>query len=672
MAKFILHGDFLQELQSSLIDFLSESTDTLRQISVSQAEDVEDLHHSLTPKETSIAPEATLLHPSTPLVPQAEGLQYNLILNETSPATDTSPLQTSEPWVKQFEDAEGLQVDLTSNEKSMSPDTSLFQTSSQWVGQVEDAESLQGDLAPKALDNSLLVEGFQYDFAPAETSTAATSESHRVQTSGSSRPLGEHLILELHKDIAGKIPLSESEARDPKYYVGCLWEEERENVYNYLICKLILLSCGDFSFASGYWPRGILNTGYVFAPTSNPEYPDDITSFEINSTNAKNELAPFHEGNLPLPTSFIDELRMFLDYDFDYTPLEFLYHETGEPILGVNGEHLRNIKILPRHISTAVEGWRLHYWFSMDLRIRFTDIWARMNFSSWDEGGVGPMELGRVQMEHILKDRLRKFRTQHGILAPDCYFDPTTYCVTPDDMEAIGKLSPTQLKYGVWWEVDEEKGVMYQPNPMNEATPWQKVYYTLPLKTGMSERVKRILEHKKLMEKMEVALESYGPVQVPAPPRGTMSQITPESSPQALPKSTPRSTPRRKRTASESPSVKPSPTKRRNTGNRTTPAMLATPPRSNTTSPSRKTTQRTSPYRAMNPHQSIQHRQWLISTPPTPPNHSLMYKNFITMTQNERASLLLPVLQSGPQGGIGASRQREALSRATPDAVANK
>jgi hypothetical protein len=174
-----------------------------------------------------------------------------------------------------------------------------------------------------------------------------------------------------------------------------------------------------------------------------------------------------------------------------------LRDENGEIVFSSSWEPLRDLKLLPRYISTEVEGWRLLYWLTLDPRITYRDIIARMRFLCTEKWGEGPLEGGIEQVTQTLMGRVDRFRREHGILAPlRGPFDPDTYEVTEADVEAISKLDDCQLAYGTWWTIDTARGIMYPPKPEDDSIPWRKEQYLLPkLAAGPTPRMLKILEH---------------------------------------------------------------------------------------------------------------------------------------------------------------------------------
>jgi hypothetical protein len=283
---------------------------------------------------------------------------------------------------------------------------------------------------------------------------------------------------------------SDTAAMHPSVHSGGITKDESTRRFLRLTGRQVIIPEGQDSveaFTRGHWPR-VNRPVYVYKPATS-SYPNDITSGVPHEYG----LSMNSSVNVPLPIAWVDEPRMVLPHPQGLHP-QPLRTSNGTPELGVNGEPLRDLKILPRYISSAVEGWRMHYWLALDKRITYTDILARMHFKCTSTGGEGPLADGSTKVIRNLKSRVDQFRRQSGILAPLSEpFDPDTYEVTGADVVAVQRLTMVQLEYGTWWTVDEQSGIMYPPKPEN-GEAWNQERHLLPMKAGLSPRVQKILE----------------------------------------------------------------------------------------------------------------------------------------------------------------------------------
>jgi hypothetical protein len=236
------------------------------------------------------------------------------------------------------------------------------------------------------------------------------------------------------------------------------------------------------AYARDYWPVPVVEN-FLFAPQAS-QYPGDTT------WNVKNQagLGSYGADYLPIPIAWIDDVRLHIPHTGG--KIEPVKDEKGNPLFGINGEMLRDIKCLPRYISSAVEGWRMFFWFTVDKRVRYTDILARLRFRCTDSGGDGPCGVGKDEFIRQLMRRVEHFHEQYGILAPlKEPFDYDDYVVTQADIRAVTKHTRTQLEYGTWWKIDLARDVMRQEG---YGSAW---LHMLPFKLGISPRVQKILEY---------------------------------------------------------------------------------------------------------------------------------------------------------------------------------
>lgn len=290
--------------------------------------------------------------------------------------------------------------------------------------------------------------------------------------------------------LASRCILSDKFALDARFHQGTNSVAEQRKRFDILTGRQIKIFDGSQAYARGHFPRSSSGS-YLVAPAINSLYPQDVTSFVPHDYG----LALNSEANVPQLIAWIDEERMFIPHPESSIP-NLLYGANGELELGINGEVLRDFKILPRYISSAVEGWRLHFWFTCDKRIGFQDILARMHFKCSSRSGEGPLAAGDLKVKRMLQDRIENFRRESGILAPlTTPFNAETYEVTDTDIEIVSRLSRAQLQYGTWWDVDERKGVMFCPRAKDTKIPWRYEQYQLPIKGGISPRIQKILQY---------------------------------------------------------------------------------------------------------------------------------------------------------------------------------
>jgi hypothetical protein len=276
--------------------------------------------------------------------------------------------------------------------------------------------------------------------------------------------------------------------------------------------RTVLIADGSVAFDRGYWPKKDL-TGYLTPPASNPDIDYDVTSVVPSQLG----LSQYDSVNLPLPVAWIEDVRIVLPQPPSLGNI--VLHPDGSLKLGMTGKPLRDYSlILPDRISSKVEGWRMHFWFTIDSRITYEDIIARMHFKCHATGGEGPLAGGIRQVTRTLADRVKAFRRESGIFAPlTDPFDYDTYEVTLADSQAISKLSKAQLDYGTWWCIDQVLGVMYPPPPKDSSIPYRKELYVLPYCAGPTLRMRKILEAYPASQSQAAGNQASGP------PVGTFS-----------------------------------------------------------------------------------------------------------------------------------------------------
>lgn len=479
--------------------------------------------------------------------------------------------------------------------------------------------------------------------------------------------------------------------------------------YNKLIGLIVELKSGGFAWAGDASPKHHISH-YKYPPVANPECDFDVTSYHH-----ENDLSTQNDVNLPLPCAFIDDVRMKIDYP-NTAPIE-LKGKNGKPVRAPGGQVILDYSVLPRWISSAVEGWRMHYWMIMDPRLEYSDIIARMSFECTEEGGEGPLSGGIDVFSIELERRVQQFRAHHGILNPLEDRNMDNYDVTLQDRKAISKLTKIQLEYGVWWTIDEQRGIMYPPKPDDPNVPYNYDFYLLPVKQGMSERVKKIMGEVncrkqtpvKLLDPVLTASEysPYPALTTPAVSKSsatlmaTTSEEVPVPSPFGTPKgrrapappSTPPSTGSQKRARGASTACTPGP-KRQRASPKTPPtgkvrannALMRTPP-----GPGSLSEKDLEAFRAQ--HTGLIAKLWSDRTPPEEQrrareavlaeDHSAACRSvkatfglkFMDLTQQEKANLLLPLFdgehpleaeknRTAQGSNYGAQRQREALEKA--------
>ena len=357
------------------------------------------------------------------------------------------------------------------------------------------------------------------------TSEVHTFENHtsevppEISSSGDVSDIGKGSMLHnyLWSDIEAK-----------QFKFDDLPHDEQRHQFDVMTGREVKIMDDSTAYARGHWPRS--NTGaYLHLPECNPNNIYDITTYVPNDYGlAENSVA-----NVPIVIAWIDDARMVLPHPQNAKPQHQL-DEDGRPIIDINGVPLRDFRILPSSISSAVEGWRMHYWFTLDKRIGYSDILARMNFKCNERESEGPLYRGPREVVRVLHNRVDLYRRQNGILAPlhkhQLPFDFDEYKVTDADMQAIEGLTRTQLEYGTWWTVDEVKGVMYPPQPKDESIPWKKEQHILPFKAGLSPRVQKILEFRKVKQSPPAA-HLPTPLATPSPPSRKRSNPTLTPSP---------------------------------------------------------------------------------------------------------------------------------------------
>ncbi|KAF2012471.1 hypothetical protein BU24DRAFT_464867 [Aaosphaeria arxii CBS 175.79] len=366
-----------------------------------------------------------------------------------------------------------------------------------------------------AVVNKAITVAAQNGLTSSEPAPKAGQENVTSFNRPSSTPITSHTNVVRHEELAPLTTNSKNEAMKPTstsqspalfvysarqamadetHYSNCESPEEKLERFYMLTGRKLILSDGTEAYSAGTCPQQASRT-YKFAPATDRRFPNDFTSFVASAMG----LGDYNETMLPLQLAWIDDIRMFMPHPAELQPKPLL--NKGGYEFGINGEILRDIPALPRHISSAVEGWRLQYWFVIDKRITYSDIIARMHFKCTENDGQGPLKCGRKEFIAILESRIEAFCRKNGILRPmKTAFDADTYQVTRHDIGAITSLSDTQLAYGTWWVVDEEKGVMYPPAPQNSSLAYSPpAQYMLPPRLGMSPRVRKIFEFSSMM-----------------------------------------------------------------------------------------------------------------------------------------------------------------------------
>jgi hypothetical protein len=260
-------------------------------------------------------------------------------------------------------------------------------------------------------------------------------------------------------------------------------ENEQRRRFLLLTGRAVITAEGTMAFARGYYPSRVLEYyASHHLPQCNPSNQNDSTTY----VNSPFGLSENNATNLPLAVGWIEDARIPLPR----SPCRgnIIRNAYGYPMTGATGTPLRDFKkILPDRISSQVEGWRMQYWFTIDPRITFDDIMARMPFH-FNQPSI-------TNMASQLDQRVKQFRSSSGILEPlTAPFDWDTYQVTLDDMLVICRMTRAQLEYGTWWAIDEAQGVMYPPFGPEAGPSFRKERYVLPVFPGKSPRVEKILE----------------------------------------------------------------------------------------------------------------------------------------------------------------------------------
>lgn len=222
--------------------------------------------------------------------------------------------------------------------------------------------------------------------------------------------------------------------------------------------------------------------GYDVSPRSDKTNPDDYTSF--------------HPGQSWLWEGCLAPQQAFLEPPVMRFPRPaYLTNGKGAYILSIYGTKIRDLPILPRRISTEVEGFRIEYWMRVDPRVQMKDMMDRMvkaYSTEKDERDYNKPSQHQTTMRKLTK-RIFDFREAFGMLAPQQR--RATNCRS--ELIAVDGLTEEQLARGVWWNVDIEKGVMWQTEPAGRRgkefpANWQPKPWKLPPIIPQSKRIQAL------------------------------------------------------------------------------------------------------------------------------------------------------------------------------------
>ncbi|KAI9762615.1 MAG: hypothetical protein M4579_000233 [Chaenotheca gracillima] len=169
--------------------------------------------------------------------------------------------------------------------------------------------------------------------------------------------------------------------------------------------------------------------GYIVPAASNPEDPEDYTSFIPGQERWSLWSLPPIVGQLfPSPAS-----RGFIGDVLD---------QNGRPATDPQtGKRLKDYPFLPRKISTKVEGWRLETWCRMDSRVNIDDFHARMVPRNRPTGNVINM-------------RRRRFREDHTVLA----WKSRRNVPSKIELQTLQRLHHDQIECNTQWSIVEIHG----------------------------------------------------------------------------------------------------------------------------------------------------------------------------------------------------------------------
>ncbi|KAK0637505.1 hypothetical protein DIS24_g10755 [Lasiodiplodia hormozganensis] len=106
----------------------------------------------------------------------------------------------------------------------------------------------------------------------------------------------------------------------------------------------------------------------------------DYESVDENSIQYRSyipEQAYLTRNNLPFLMG-VREVEHHKHPPSDPTEVPLLYDQNGQPVLGFQGKHLRDLPILPRRIPAGVPGWLVEVWMRYDRRVKIADLKARI------------------------------------------------------------------------------------------------------------------------------------------------------------------------------------------------------------------------------------------------------------------------------------------------------
>ncbi|OCL02490.1 hypothetical protein AOQ84DRAFT_228966 [Glonium stellatum] len=218
------------------------------------------------------------------------------------------------------------------------------------------------------------------------------------------------------------------------------------------------------------------------------EFPCDVTSFVPGQEWLREDRLDWRQG-------LLEPVR---DYSPNLSTAMALRDDNGALVRSINGTTLRDLPILPRWISTKVEGFRIHYWMTLDRRVSYNDIIDRMHFRSHRDGGDGPLSLGNYQIQRALSKRITDWRKKNGVLAP--WRNRNNAAQT--EISVVERLTREQIEHNTWWKVDLIRGKMVQPCSIED--PYAPEH-DLPPQRSPSIRIQAILN--KIEEMCQLELE---------------------------------------------------------------------------------------------------------------------------------------------------------------------